>query len=170
MILIMIVSATSCFWISQWIIRIICSSNKAVKDGPLQKGSWPLPWCNWWKALPSESCTTLPWNWTWALHNPLFIFKDGCLLTRQRFGHILNTLLSRLGYDSTLHNVYSCHIGAVTTARQANIPDSSIKCWVDGRAMLISLTSRLLHKNSLAFQSIWLLDTSSKQLRTQYDS
>jgi len=60
-------------------------------------------------------------------NSPIFIFKDGRPLTRQRFSHLLNTLLSRLGYDSTLYNTHSFRIGAATTARQANIPDSSIQ-------------------------------------------
>ena len=60
-------------------------------------------------------------------NSPLFIFKDGRPLTRQRFSNILNTSLSRLGYDSTLYNTHSFRIGAATTARQANIPDPSIQ-------------------------------------------
>jgi len=60
-------------------------------------------------------------------NSPLFIFQDGCPLTRQRFSNILNTSLSRLGYNSALYNTHSFRIEAATTARQVNIPDSSIK-------------------------------------------
>ena len=57
-------------------------------------------------------------------NSPLFILKDGRRLT---FCNILNTSLSRLGYDSALYNTHGFRIGAATTARQANIPDSSIQ-------------------------------------------
>ena len=60
-------------------------------------------------------------------NSPIFIFKDGSPLTHQHFSHLLNTLLSRLGYDSTLYNTHSFRIGVATTTWQANIPDSSIQ-------------------------------------------
>jgi len=62
----------------------------------------------------------------WA-NSPLFIFKDGHPLTRQRFCNILSISLSQLGYDSALYNTCSFRIGAATTTSQANIPDSSIQ-------------------------------------------
>ena len=40
-------------------------------------------------------------------NSPLLIFKDGSTLTCQRFSNILNTLLSRLGFDSTQYNTHS---------------------------------------------------------------
>ena len=61
-------------------------------------------------------------------HNgPLFIFEDGCSLTRQCFSSILDNLLSRLGFDTTQYNTHSFRIGAATTAAQSNIPHTSIQ-------------------------------------------
>ena len=58
---------------------------------------------------------------------PLFIFEDGRSLTRQRFGSALNGLLNQLQMDTQCYNTHSFRIGAATTARQANIPDTIIK-------------------------------------------
>ena len=61
-------------------------------------------------------------------HNsPLFIFEDGCSLTRQHFSSLLQNLLSRLGFDSTQYNTHNFRIGAATTAVQVNIPHTSIQ-------------------------------------------
>ena len=54
-------------------------------------------------------------------NGPLFISEDGRSLTRQSFSSLLQILLLRLGFDSTQYNTHSCHIGAATTAAQANI-------------------------------------------------
>ena len=60
-------------------------------------------------------------------NSPIFVFKDGRPLTHQHFSHLLNMLLSKLGYNRTLYSMHSLCIGAATTARQANIPDSFIQ-------------------------------------------
>ena len=58
---------------------------------------------------------------------PLFIFKDGKGLTRHRFSTALNNILLQLNLDKQQYNTHSFRIGAATSARQANIPDSYIK-------------------------------------------
>ena len=58
---------------------------------------------------------------------PLFVFKDGRSLTRHRFSTALNSLLRQLQIDAQSYNTHSFRIGAATSARQANIPDSLIK-------------------------------------------
>ena len=60
-------------------------------------------------------------------NGPLFIFEDGCSLTCQHFSSLLQNLLSRLGFNSTQYNTHSFHIGAATTAVQANIPHTFIQ-------------------------------------------
>ena len=70
----------------------------------------------------------LPYLATRGNHKgPLFIFKDGKSLTRQRFSTVLNNLLKQLHINKHYYNTHSFRIGAATTARQANIPDTIIK-------------------------------------------
>ena len=58
---------------------------------------------------------------------PLFILEDGKNLTRQRLCNLLDGLLTKLQIDTSKYNTHSFCIGAATTARQANIPDSLIQ-------------------------------------------
>ena len=58
---------------------------------------------------------------------PLFVFQDGRSLTRQRFSSALDGLLKQFHINAHCYNTHSFRIGAATTARQANIPDSLIK-------------------------------------------
>ena len=58
---------------------------------------------------------------------PLFLFTDGRSLTHEQFSSALNNLLKQLKIDSRWYNTHSFHIGATTSARQANIPDKYIK-------------------------------------------
>ena len=71
----------------------------------------------------------------------LFVFQDGRSLTRQRFSSALDGLLKQFQINTHCYNTHSFRIGAATTARQANIPDSLIRCWEDGRVMSTSPTS-----------------------------
>ena len=89
-------------------------------------------------------------------NSPLFL-SLGCPFTYQHFGSILNTLMSRLSYDSALYNTHSFCIGAAATARQANIntrliyPDAGkIK-----KRSSNAYQARLSHKNLLAFKRIY---------------
>ena len=59
-------------------------------------------------------------------NGPPFILKDGRGLIHQHFNSILDTLLSRLGFDRTQYNTHSFHIGVANVAAQANIPYESI--------------------------------------------
>ena len=58
---------------------------------------------------------------------PLFMLKDGRGLTRQLFSTALNNLLEELHMDSGSYNTHSFRIGAATSAKTANIPDTYIK-------------------------------------------
>ena len=58
---------------------------------------------------------------------PLFRFKDGRLLTRERFVSRVRDALSAAGIDESLFAGHSFRIGAATTAAQAGIPDATIQ-------------------------------------------
>ena len=58
---------------------------------------------------------------------PLFIFPDGRGLTRQLFSSMLGDLLNELNMDTKHYNTHSFRIGAATSAKLANIPDTYIK-------------------------------------------
>ena len=58
---------------------------------------------------------------------PLFLFTVGKSLTHEQFSSALNNLLKQLKIDSQCYNTHSFHIGAATSARQADIPDKYIK-------------------------------------------
>ena len=57
----------------------------------------------------------------------LFILEDGRYLTQQHFSSTLEGLLKQLHINTHCYNIHSFWIGAATTARQANVPDSLIK-------------------------------------------
>ena len=64
--------------------------------------------------------------------DPLFITEHEEGLTRQIFSAVLDSLLAELQLNPNHYNSHSFHIGAATTATQANIPGSYIKmlgCW-----------------------------------------
>jgi hypothetical protein len=58
---------------------------------------------------------------------PLFMFKDGRFLTRQRLVDALRLGLQKAGLDNTLYCGHSFRIGAATTAAQRGLEDSVIK-------------------------------------------
>ena len=63
---------------------------------------------------------------------PLFILSDGRGLIQQLFKAALDNLLSALNMDKGKYNTHSFRIGAATSAKQANIPDTYIQmlgCW-----------------------------------------
>ena len=107
--------------------QLLCVKIKQSKMDPFRKGD-DIYLC----ATDATLCpikAILPYLTIRPDHpnSPLFIFKDGSTLTHQCFSNILNTLLSRLGFDSTHYNTHSFRIGAATTAKQANMPDTSIQ-------------------------------------------
>ena len=57
---------------------------------------------------------------------PLFIMADGRRLIRQLFSDSLDNILASLRLDSSEYNTHSFRIGAVTSASEAGIPDSTI--------------------------------------------
>ena len=58
---------------------------------------------------------------------PLFIYSDGRGLTRPLFKAALDDLFTDLHLDKKQYNTHSFRIGAATSAKQANIPDTYIK-------------------------------------------
>ena len=58
---------------------------------------------------------------------PLFIFKDGTFLTRDRFVDEVRKALTAVGMDSSQLNGHSFRIGAATTATARELEDSVIK-------------------------------------------
>ena len=57
---------------------------------------------------------------------PLFIFRDGRMLTRQTFGTLLDNVLDQLHLPPGEFNTHSFRIGAATSAKEAGIADSQI--------------------------------------------
>ena len=58
---------------------------------------------------------------------PLFMFRDGRYLTRQRFAEAVRAALSQAGIDRSKYCTHSFRIGAATTAAARGIEDSVIK-------------------------------------------
>ena len=58
---------------------------------------------------------------------PLFMLSDGRGLSQQLFKAALDNLLSALNMDKGKCNTHSFRIGAATSAKQANIPDTYIQ-------------------------------------------
>ena len=58
---------------------------------------------------------------------PLFILKDGRMLTRQLFSKSLDNILDKLHLNCDQYNTHSFRIGAATSAKEAGIDDLSIK-------------------------------------------
>ena len=61
------------------------------------------------------------------VNGPLFVFKDGSFLTRDRLVAHVRQSLSAAGIDTKGYSGHSFRIGAATTAAMAGIEDSSIK-------------------------------------------
>ena len=62
-----------------------------------------------------------------SCRGPLFLLEDGRGLTRQLFSTSLDNLLSELKRDTRKYSTHSFWIGAATSAKTANIPDTFIK-------------------------------------------
>lgn len=60
-------------------------------------------------------------------NGPLFILKDGRMLTRQLFSTFLNDILDELQLNQSQFNTHSFRIGAATTAKEAGVDDIHIK-------------------------------------------
>lgn len=62
-----------------------------------------------------------------AVNGPLFVFKDGSFLTRDRLVSAIRRALSSAGIDTNGFSGHSFRIGAATTAALVGIEDSTIK-------------------------------------------
>ena len=58
---------------------------------------------------------------------PLFVFKDGRFLTRDRFVTAVRSALEKCGIDLSAYAGYSFRVGAATTAAARDLQDSLIK-------------------------------------------
>ena len=61
-----------------------------------------------------------------SMAGPLFIYKDGTPLTRERLVAVRHAL-ERLGHVASQYSGHSFRIGAATTAAQAGLEDSVVK-------------------------------------------
>ena len=62
-----------------------------------------------------------------SMAGPLFIYKDGTPLTRERLVVAVRHALERLGHVASQYSGHSFRIGAATTAAQAGLEDSVVK-------------------------------------------
>ena len=62
-----------------------------------------------------------------AVNGPLFVFKDGSFLTRDRLVSAIRRALSAAGINTTGFSGHSFRIGAATTAAVVGVEDSTIK-------------------------------------------
>ena len=58
---------------------------------------------------------------------PLFLFRDGTALTKERVIPIIHSALEAAGINTTNYAEHSFRIGAATTAVECRIEDSIIK-------------------------------------------
>ena len=62
-----------------------------------------------------------------AIGGPLFVFKDGSSLTRDRLVVAVREVLQQVGIDAAKYSGHSFRIGAATTAAKVGIQDSVVK-------------------------------------------
>ena len=62
-----------------------------------------------------------------AVNGPLFVFKDGSFLTRDRLVSAIRRALSSAGIETTGFSGHSFRVGAATTAAVVGVEDSTIK-------------------------------------------
>lgn len=101
-----------------------------------------------------------------ASPGPLFRFRDGRYLTRERFVARVRQALDTLGLDSRQYAGHSFRIGAATTAASCGIEDSVIKTlgrWHSSAFLTYIRTPR----NQLASISRRLSNTSTAQRSLQ---
>ena len=58
---------------------------------------------------------------------PLFLWQNGCFLTRERFVQVVREAITAAGLEAANYAGHSFRIGAATTAAQCGLPDSTIK-------------------------------------------
>ena len=63
-----------------------------------------------------------------AVNGPLFVFKDGSFLTRDRLVAAIRRALSYAGINTSGFSGHSFRIGAATTAAVVGVEDSTINC------------------------------------------
>ena len=62
-----------------------------------------------------------------AREGPLFIFRDGCFLTRQHLVRYVREVLESVGEDQSQYCSHSFRIGAAMAAAERGLEDSVIK-------------------------------------------
>ena len=59
---------------------------------------------------------------------PLFLWQNGCFLTRERFVQDVREALMAAGLVAANYAGHSFHIGAATTAAQCGLPSQPSRC------------------------------------------
>lgn len=83
---------------------------------------------------------------------PLFKFRDGCTLTRERFMAKVQEVLQQIGIDQPKYVGHSFRVSAATTAAEKGLQDSLIKCYGVGKVWHISYMSEHRENNWLQWQ------------------
>ena len=86
-----------------------------------------------------------------AREGPLFIFRDGCFLTRQHLVRYVREVLDSVGEDQSQYCSHSFRIGAATAAAERGLEDSVIKTLGRWRS-LADLEYIRIPKDQLAMQ------------------
>ena len=75
---------------------------------------------------------------------PLFLFRDGRFLTRQRFVEAVRQALHKAGMDQSEYSGHSFRIGAATAAAANGLEDSVIKTLGRWRSLAYLLYVQIL--------------------------
>ena len=84
---------------------------------------------------------------------PLFMLKDGRMLTRQLFSTFLDNILSKLKLNQSYFNTHSFRIGAATTAKEAGVDDIHIKMLGRWRSDIPAIHSHIPRATCKTFQN-----------------
>ena len=99
---------------------------KRSKCDQFGTGIWVHVGCTFWPLCPVSAMLSYLAVCPSSL-GPLFIFKDGTSLSRERLVAALSQALALVGIDSAGFTGHSFHIEAATSAAGAGMPDSLIQ-------------------------------------------
>ena len=94
---------------------------------------------------------------------PLFIWQDGCYLTRQSFVQAVREALSMAGMEAKNYASHSFRIGQLHQLRNVVYQSQPSKCWVTGKVQPTCYISRLPGKHWPLWQECW---RQNKRTRT----
>ena len=84
---------------------------------------------------------------------PLFLWQNGCFLTRERFVPVVREALTAAGLEAAN---YAGHSFRIEAANVAFLSQPS-RCWVVGRVQIICYTLKLLGRHCRMWQKCWQL-------------